>query len=601
VGSPSVSALDVGTRLGSARTLCELFQGTVAERPDAVALRTPGGGQELTWRQYSDRVERIASGLAGLGVRHGDTVALMMLNRPEFALVDCAAMHLGATPFSIYNTFPGEVVEHLLRNAGCRVVVCEAQFAGLALAAKASTQVEHVVCLQTGVEHTLSLEELEDSAGDFDLDEAWRRVEGGDVLTLIYTSGTTGPPKGVEITHANMLAELRGMASVLPVTPGGRTVSYLPSAHIADRWASQYTGMAHGLCITFVADAAGLGAALVEARPTVWGGVPRVWEKLQAGLQAALAAEPDPQRRAGVRAAIELGIEVVRRGQAGQEIDPDLAAAHARAEEQVLRGLRARLGLEQAESIVIGAAPAPRELLEFFCGLGMPLFELWGMSELSCACTTNRPGANRIGSVGQPIPGAEVRVAADGELLVRGPLVMRGYRGEPERTAEVLDADGWLHTGDIGLIDSHGFVSIVDRKKELIINAAGKNMSPANIEVQLKSAHPLVGQAVCIGDGRPYNVALLVLEPDALRTWAQEHGLADLSSEELALREDLHADVEAAVQRANSHLARVEQIKRFSLIAGEWLPGGEELTPTMKLRRKPIAAKYATEIEVLYT
>jgi len=342
-------------------------------------------------------------------------------------------------------------------------------------------------------------------------------------------------------------------------------------------------------------------AALLEVRPTVWGGVPRVWEKLQAGLDAAIAADPDAARRAKVLSAIEVGREVVRREQAGEPLDGELRAAHAQAEEQVLRPLRERLGLEQAESIVVGAAPPTRELLEFFRALGLELLELWGMSELSCVCTTNRPHANRIGTVGQAIPDVELALAEDGELLVRGPMVMRGYRGEPAKTAAAIDAQGWLHTGDIGQIDEQGFVSIVDRKKELIINAAGKNMSPANIEAQLKSAHPLIGQAVCVGDRRPYNVALLVLEPEAAATWARAHEIEDPSPAQLAVRKDLRAELDAAVARANEHLARVEQIKRFSLLGAEWLPGGDELTPTMKLRRKPIAEKYAAEIESLYS
>jgi long-subunit acyl-CoA synthetase (AMP-forming) len=590
---------DVGARLGSASSLCEVFQETAATRPDAVALRTVGG-PELSWQDWSARIDEIAGGLAGLGVGHGDAVALMLLNRPEFALIDAAAMHLGAIPFSIYNTFPAETIGHLLANAECRVAVCEAAFAERLLAAAPGTALEHVVCLEDGVAGTIPLAELpaRRPAG-FELEESWRAVAPEDVLTLIYTSGTTGPPKGVEITHANMLAELRGMADALPVTPGGRTVSYLPAAHIADRWASLYTGMAHGLTTTYLADPAQLGAALLDVRPTVWGGVPRVWEKLQAGLQAAIAAQPQ-QVRTAVEEALATGLEVVRREQSGEAPDEALAAAHRAAEEGVLRGLRERLGLDRLEWAVIGAAPAPRELLEYFCALGVPLLELWGMSELSCACTTNRPGRNRIGTVGQAITGGEVRIAGDGELLVRGELVMRGYRSEPQRTAEALDGDGWLHTGDIGSIDEDGFVSIVDRKKELIINAAGKNMSPANIESRLKASHPVIGQAICIGDRRPYNVALLVLEPEAAAVWARDHGLADVDTEQLAAREDLLAEVARAVDAANEHLARVEQIKRFRVLGSEWMPGGEELTPTMKLRRKPILAKYEAEIEALY-
>jgi long-subunit acyl-CoA synthetase (AMP-forming) len=588
-------------RLAEAQSICELFQATVRERPDEPALRTVGSEEELTWGEYGARVEAIAGGLASLGVGRDEPVALMLSNRHEFALVDCAAMHLGAVPFSIYNTFPEEVVSHLLANAGCRVVVCEEQFAPLIRVAAAETSVEHIVCIAAAVAGTMSLADLESaSPDDFDFAAHWRRVSADDLLTLIYTSGTTGPPKGVELTHANMLAELCGMAEALPVTPGGRTISYLPSAHIADRWSTHYTAMAHGLHVTYVPDATALAATITDVRPTVWGGVPRVYEKLRAGLEAALSADPDEQRRVAVAEAIELGRRVVAQEQAGLEVDQELAASHAEAEQGVLAMIRSRLGLDQVEWVAIGAAPAPPDLLEFFCAIGLPLYEVWGMSELSCVVTTNRAGANRIGTVGQPIRGAEVALAGDAELLVRGALVTRGYRGEPRKTAEAIDSEGWLHTGDIGEIDADGFVKLVDRKKELIINSGGKNMSPANIESTIKAAHQLIGQAVCIGDRRPYNVALLVLEPEAVLAWGRQHGLDDSSVAWIARDERLLSEVAAAVEQANRRLARVEQIKRFEVLSEEWLPGGDELTPTMKLRREPIAQKYASQIGALY-
>jgi long-subunit acyl-CoA synthetase (AMP-forming) len=587
-------------RLARARTVCELFQASARERPEERALRDFDGTLELSWREYGEQVRRIAGGLAALGVGRGDAVAMMMSNRVEFALLDCAAMHLGATPFSIYNTFPPDTISHLLANAGARVCVCEQQFSERLLAALAGSAVEHVLCVESGVPGTTALEEIPGSPPGFEFEQCWQAVQGDDVLTLIYTSGTTGPPKGVELTHANMLAQLRATAAVLPIAAGGRTVSYLPSAHIADRWLSLYAAHAHRIAITYVADQAQLGAAVAQTRPTIWGGVPRVWEKIRAALEAAIAADPDAARRDAVRAAIAAGTEVVRRQQAGEPIDSALARAHRLADEQVLRRLRERLGLDEVEWLVVGAAPAPPELLEFFAGIGLELLELWGMSELSCVCTTNLPGANRIGTVGPPIPGLELELAEDGELLVRGATVMAGYRGEPRKTAETIDPEGWLHTGDIGRIDPDGYVSIIDRKKELIINAAGKNMSPANIESQLKECHPLVGQAMCVGDRRPYNVALLVLDPDAAATWAREHGRAEASVAELAACVELRAELQEAVERANAKLARVEQIKRFHLLDAEWLPGGDELTPTMKLRRKPIAEKYAVQIDALY-
>ena len=517
---PRPAALD-------ATSLCAAFQITARERSDAVAVRTPDGAVELTYAQVRDEVERVARGLHRIGVRAGDAVGLMMVNRPEFHVVDLAAIHLGATPFSVYNTSSREQIEYLFTDAGNKVAIVERAFADR---------------IPDGPDVVL-VEELGelDPDPDLDFEAAWGAVGPDDVLTLIYTSGTTGPPKGVEITHANMLAELRGLDEFLGAMEPGRAVSFLPSAHIADRWASQYTALCtYGHALTCCPDPREVMAVVREVRPTIFGAVPRVWEKAKAALEA---------------------------GGVPRE------------------AVKAALGLEQTQHFVIGAAPTPVEVLEYFAAAGIVIQEVWGMSELSCVATMVPAHDPRFGTVGVPIPGVEVRLADDGELLVRGAIAMRGYRNQPEKTAETLDADGWLHTGDVATIDDDGFVTIVDRKKELIINAAGKNMSPANIEAALKSAGPLIGQAVVIGDRRPYNVALLVLDP--------ETGAEPRNPEVLER-------VQSEVDAANSRLSRVEQIKRFALLDDEWLPGGDELTPTMKLKRKPIVEKYMAQIEELY-
>jgi long-subunit acyl-CoA synthetase (AMP-forming) len=582
-----------------AATLCEAFQATAARSPDAVALRTADDSTSVTWGEYAERVRRIAAGLAVLGIGRGDTVGLMLTNRPEFHLIDTAAFHLGATPFSIYGTFTPEQISYLFSNAANRVVFTDAASLRPIQAAGAP---DHVVCVDSPApEGTISLEELEAlGAADFDFAAAWRAVEPDDVLTLIYTSGTTGPPKGVEITHANMLAQCRAVASVLGIEPGDRITSYLPSAHIADRWSSHYNGIVFGVQITSVADLRAIAQALPAVKPTIWGGVPRVVEKLKAAIEAGLAAEPDEAKRAGAQAAIAAGIEKVRLEQAGAPVPDELAARCAKFEELVFAPLRAKLGLDEARWIMIGAAPLSRDVHEFLLALGLPVLELYGMSECSCVVSACAPSEARVGTVGRLLPGLEASVADDGELLVRGPTVMRGYRGEAEKTAEAVDADGWLHTGDIAAIDPDGHVRIVDRKKELIINAGGKNMSPANIEGELKDASPLIGQAVAIGDRRPYNVALLVLDPDAAAAHAKAAGLDDPSVAAVAADPGVRRLVAAAIAAANENLARVEQIKRYELLAEEWLPSGDELTPTMKLKRKPIDAKYADVIESLY-
>jgi long-chain acyl-CoA synthetase len=546
-----------------ASTLCEAFQTTASERESAIALRTPGDGTSITFGEYATRVRAIAAGLAGLGVGRGDPVAIMLVNRPEFHLVDTAALHLGATPFSVYNTSTAEQIQYLFGNAHNSVVVTERGFLPVLQKVKG---IDHVVLIDGDEAGTLPLSQLEQTASDgFDFEASWRAVQPEDVATLIYTSGTTGPPKGVELTHANLLAEVRSMSARLPTTPGGRSTSFLPSAHIADRWASHYQGsIVMGNTITSIADPRAVIAHLPEVRPTVWGSVPRIWEKLKAALEAQGITDPGA-------------------------LSEDHRAA-----------IRERLGLDRCESLVVGAAPTPVEVLIFFRDLGLEICEVWGMSETSCCATCNPRSAVKLGTCGPAVDACELSLAEDGELLVRGELVMKGYRADPAKTREAIDDDGWLHTGDVAELDDEGYLKIVDRKKELIINAAGKNMSPANIEARLKGSHPLIGQAVAIGDRRPYNVALIVLDPDACAAFAREHGLADPSPPVLARDERARETVAAAVDEANSHLSRVEQIKRFEILPTEWEPGGEELTPTMKLKRRPIAQLYAAEIEALY-
>lgn len=553
--TPSTPALD-------AATLCEAFQRTILSRPDDVALRIPGGAVELTWFEYAERVRRLAAGLAACGVGPGDTVGIMLLNRPEMALVDTAALHLGAIPFSVYNTSSAEQLAYLFGDAGNTVVVTQQAFLG---AVRGSGAELSTVVSVDGGDGTISLADLE-AKGEvgFDFDAAWRAVTPDQVCTLIYTSGTTGPPKGVELTHGSVMAQLRGVQEVLPVVPEDRVTSYLPSAHVADRWASHYTHLVNGVQVTYVDDPKNIVAALADARPTLWGGVPRVWEKVKAALEAKGIADP------------------------------------AALDEPTRKAVRQLLGLDDVRWSVSGAAPIAPEVLQYFMDLGLPICELWGMSEISCCGTINPRDDIRIGTVGKVIPGCEVALADDGELLFRGPTLMHGYRNQPEKTAEAIDAHGWLHTGDVATIDADGYVTIVDRKKELIINAAGKNMSPANIEQVLKASHPLIGQAVVIGDRRPFNVALLVLDPDASAAYAGQAGLADASPAALAADPGVAVAVAGAVEAANARLSRVEQIKRYRILDTDWLPGGDELTPTMKLRRKPIDAKYAVVIEGLY-
>jgi long-chain acyl-CoA synthetase len=598
---PTTRPADVGT--DDATNLCEAFQASVARCRDAVALRTPGGEVEISWREYGERVRALAAGLAAHGVGPGDTVAMMLANRPETHLIDVAALHLRATPFSVYNTSSPEQLEYVIRHSDSRVIVTERQFAERVQAVRRQVPTLRYVFVVEGPEPgTADLDELIDAGeSDFDFEASWRAVTPDDVATLIYTSGTTGPPKGVELTHDNLLWTGRTWMRVTGLPQDGRLMTYLPMAHLADRVCAHYLGIISGGSITCVADAKQAVPAVADCKPTLWLGVPRIWEKLKATLEAGFAAEPDEGRRAAIAKAIRTGIERVQLEEAGEPVPPQLRHECELAEVEVLRPVRERLGFPDGAFLLSGAAPLRIDVLEFFSALGMPVNEGYGMTESSAVVTMNREGARRLGTVGKPLPGSEARLADDGELLVRGRLVMRGYRNSPEKTAEAVDAEGWLHTGDIATIDDDGFVKIVDRKKELIISAAGKNMSPANIEAAIKAGSPLIGIAVAIGDARPYNTALIVLEPEAAAAFARKHEIADTSVEALAEHELVKAEVAAGIERANARLSRVEQIKRHTLLGNEWVPGSDELTPSLKLRRKPIAEKYADVIESMYS
>jgi long-chain acyl-CoA synthetase len=563
-------------RATGAATIAEAFRITASEFPDRVAVRTKDDEISLTWSELRARVDGLAGGLARLGVKRGDKVAIMLLNRPEFHIADLAVMTLGATPFSIYATYTREQIEYVTGDAGAKVALIEAAFADRF----------------PELEHVLVLEEGWPSDEEFDAEPHWRATEPEDEITLIYTSGTTGPPKGVQLVHRNLMTAVQSVEALIRFPDGARVISWLPAAHIAERMAHHYLPIVYAMTITTCPNPREVVGYLPAVKPTWFFAVPRIWEKLKAGLESQLMHGENAER-------IAAAVRKIEHEQAREPVPDELAAAVEEADRELFAGLRSMLGLDEAVSVNVGAAPTPREVLVFFHAIGIPLAELWGMSETCGAGCCNPPGKVKIGTVGPAAPGVELRLGEDGELLMRSDVVMTGYRNAPDKTAEALDADGWLHTGDIAEIDEDGYVRIVDRKKEIIINAAGKNMSPANIESTLKGASPLIGQACVIGDGRPYNTALIVLDSDFGPAWAAQQGIEG-GLDELARDDRMRAAVQAGVDAANEKLARVEQIKRFHLVEGDWLPGGDEITPTMKLKRKPIAAKYDSQIAALY-
>jgi len=587
------------------RTVPLLFAETVAARSDQTALRwkSPSGDwSSWTWAEYADRACRFAAGLLQLGVSRGDRVVIMMRNRPEFHVADMGAMLIGATPISIYNSSSPDQVRYLVGHSESEVAVVE-DIAFL-------ERIQRVRAELPDLEHVVILDDphhLADAADHrfadllattpVELDAAVHVAQPDDLATIVYTSGTTGPPKGAMLTHLNLAWLEASSRRIIPVElPGARFVSYLPMAHILERLLSHYMHVAHGTEVTTCPDTTMLAAYLGEVRPKVFVGVPRVWEKLNSGIMAMAGADPD--RRADFERALALGRAKDEARLAGRDLDPDTQAAWEKAEAEALGLVRMLVGLDQCEVAVTGAAPIAPETFWFFRSLGIPLSEGYGMTE-SSGVITSEYSDPRPGSVGRAMPGVEIHIAEDGEVLARGANVFPGYLKDPERTADTVDEEGWLHTGDIGELDDDGYLHIVDRKKELIITAGGKNISPANLEAALKE-HPIIGQAAVIGDSRPFLTALLVLDPDMAPGWAASRGIEDTSLAALASQPDVREEVDRFVSEANARFSRVEQIKRYAILGAEWEPDSVELTPTMKLKRRGIAEKHADTIESLY-
>ena len=582
-----------------AQNLAKAFHLTVERLGDGNALRWGEDGT-MSWNELRAQTAAVAGGLSSLGVSNGSTVAIMLNNRAEFFPIDLGVSTLGGVPFSIYQTASPEQIAYVCSDAGAKVAIVESSFLEVFNKAKEDLpDLEHLIVLDGGG-GTMTYEDLLAVDPDFDDSASADSVQLDDPLTLIYTSGTTGPPKGVELSHRNLLTLVAGVDDLIAFpTEGAKVISWLPAAHIAERGAHYYLPMTKGVEVAICPDPRTIIDFLPTVRPSWFFAVPRVWEKLKAGLETMLDNLPE-EAREPAQQGLQAAIAKVRAEQAGEEVPEATAKAAAAAEEQMFAGLRKHLGLDEAVAVNVGAAPTPVEVLEFFHAIGIPVGELWGMSETCGAATVNPPERVKLGTVGPPLPGVEIRLAEDGEVEVKGDLIMRGYRNLPDKTAEVFDDDRWMSTGDIGVLDEDGYLSIVDRKKELIINAAGKNMSPAGIEAHLKSASPLVGQAIAIGDARSYNVALIVLDPDYAPSWAKQKGIETDDIATLAEDEQVLAAIQEAVDKANAKMSRVEQIKKFKLLPEEWEPGGDELTPTMKLKRKPIGEKYDAEIEALY-
>jgi long-chain acyl-CoA synthetase len=571
--------------------------------PDAVTL---------SWSEVREHIAAVAHGLAGLGLDQDDRMLIMASRRPEHWISDLAALHLGAISCTTYDTLATEQIAYVARHSAAPVVVLEGaeQLARWLPALPELPALRKIVVIDedaipAGDDRFVSYRELYEkgaavhAADPAIFEQLTDAIDVGRPACMIYTSGTTGDPKGVVITHDNVLHAAAALDLTHPLPMHGKSVSYLPLAHIAERMLGIYLVVYKAGHATLVADHTQLVPALHGVRPFGLFGVPRVWEKMMAALQGGLAALP-PEQAAGVQAARDAALEAWQLGGQGKPIPAELAARLAVLDEKALLPIRTMLGMDNMHrGGNSGAAPIPVGVLDFLASVGIRVLEVWGLSETTGAVTTNVPEAYRPGSVGRALPTVEIKLGEDDELLVRGPLVFQGYLQEDGTIKPDVDEDGWLATGDVGRIDDDGYVFVTDRKKELIITSGGKNIAPTKVEGLLRT-HPLVGQAVAIGDQRPYVTALLVLDEETAPLWAKARGIEDVQLSALAAHPLVLAELQSAVEQANSVLSKVEQIKKYHVLAEAWTPESGEVTPTLKLRRRIITDRYSHAIQGLY-
>jgi long-chain acyl-CoA synthetase len=593
----------------SGQTVCSLFQQAVAEHASIDALKWKSGDEwkSCTWAEYGDRVREFGLGMISLGLKPGEFVNIMGANRPEYYFTDQGTNAAGGVPVSLYNTLAPEQISYIVNHCEAAYVVVENRdFYEKFLKIRSEIPGVRKIVMMEGADEfadedwVVSFDEVlssgRNAADPGEFEKRWKAVKPEDLATLIYTSGTTGPPKGVMVSHYNVCWTTESLMRMSDLGAGTKHISYLPLAHIAERMTGLYLHMKGGMTCHFCPDPRKIGDYLKDVRPEFFFAVPRIWEKLYQGVNAAISGSPDEQREQAQQA-FSSAIEKVRLEQAGKDVPDELAKA-VEAAQPTFEFVRSLVGLDQVRIASTGAAPISPEILEWYHALGIKVAEVYGQSEDTGPTSWNRPDEVKIGTVGPTVPGVEVKLLDDGELLVRGGNVTEGYYKEPDLTAETFDGDGWLHSGDVAQIDEDGYIRIVDRKKEIIITAGGKNIAPSNSENMLKQ-FPLIGQVAVIGDRRPFLTALIVLDADSAPAWAKAKGKpTDVA--QLASDPDLVAEVQGYIDQVNESLHRQEQIKKFTILPTEWTAESEELTPTLKLKRRVIVDKYAGDIESMY-
>jgi long-chain acyl-CoA synthetase len=611
------------------QTIIEKFWDRVSLHPERVALKRKVSGhwRDITWREYGDEVARAARGLMALGMVPGDKMSLLSYNRPEWHYADLACMSAGGTTAPIYITNSAEQVAYIVGHSDSRIAVVENddQLAKILKCRSDLPKLERVVVLdledrQDVGDFVMTWDELLEAAGDIDASafEAVRdAVAPGDIGTFVYTSGTTGPPKAVMLTHENVWWTCMHTVSRLPLgnleemATDARTLSYLPLSHIAERMISHFLHIFYGTETWFAESLRTVPEDLAACAPTYFFGVPRVWEKMYAQIQHALSERPHARREqlelhlakraiAVGRQVSEAEQEAVARGGKLRDarLSPWLRARHVFYERFVLRKLRKRMGLGSCSLALSAAAPLDPSITLFFHALGIKITEGYGQSEDTGPTTWNPPDAMKIGTVGPPLEGIEVRIASDGEILVRGGNVTSGYYKNDQATRELLDESGFMHSGDIGVLDRFDYLTITDRKKDLIITAGGKNIAPQEVENRIK-LHPLISQVVVIGEGRPFLTALITLEPDKLPAWAERHGIENDPCA-IAAHSATLEELEGAINEVNATFAHAEGIRKFRVLERDFLEEEDEITPTLKVKRKQINGKYADAIADMY-
>jgi long-subunit acyl-CoA synthetase (AMP-forming) len=584
-------------------TILEIFEATAqaqAERP-AMARKREGAWERTSWRAYRDAVRQAARALVATGVAPGQGVVILSFNRPEWFVANLATIAAGARPAGIYTNSTPEQCRYITEHAEAAVAVVEnreslerLQGAGGRPAGLVAIVLMDGEAREPGVVTWSEFLARGSASHDAEVDRRTAAAQPDDVATLIYTSGTTGAPKGVMLTQRNLAFIAEKAQELLPVRAGDRLISYLPLSHIAEQVVSHLLSIATGACVHFAESLERLPENLREVRPHIFLGVPRVWEKIQAGMQAA-GAQASPLRRRIAAWARGVGLAG---GCADQEGRPR-PWNHGLADRLVFSKVRSRLGFDDIRMLVVSAAPIAKETLDFFQSLALPIMEVYGMSECTGPTTMSLPKRYRLGRAGYAIPGTELKIAEDGEILMRGPHVFKGYYKNEEATRETLDDEGWIHSGDVGEIDEDGFLRVTDRKKELLITSGGKNIAPQYLEGKLKQI-AAVSQAVAIGDRRQYVVALLTLDPLRVATEAEKAGSPARTPEDAARCPVFKAHVEKQVEEINRSLARYEQVKKVALLPKELSVETGELTPTLKLKRRVILERHKDAIEALY-